>query len=256
MQGLLSNKNILIMGLRNKWSISWGIAKAVHAEGGKVIFTYQGEREKANAQDLAKDLGNSAIYSCDIGSDEEINSLFSSIKSDFGRLDGMVHAIAHANREDLVNGFIETSRSGFSHAMDISVYSLVAACKKAQELMTNGGGIVTLSYLGSERVLQGYNVMGVAKAALEASVRYLAPDLGKNGIRINAISSGPIKTISAKAIKDFSNILDAVEEKAPLKRGVTQDDIGGSALYLLSNLSSGMTGEVIYVDCGYNIMGI
>ncbi len=256
MKQLFTDKNILIMGLRNKWSISWGIAKALHEEGANIIFTYQGEREKEGAEQLALDLGKSTIYSCDISSDEEIDNLFKNIKSNFGEIHGVVHAIAHANREDITNDFVYTSRDGFAHAMDVSVYSLVAVCKRAKDIMPAGSGIITLSYLGSERVLPGYNVMGVAKAALEASVRYLSNDLGAQGIRINAISSGPIKTISAKAIKDFSSILGAVEEKAPLKRGVEQSDLGGSALYLLSNLSSGVTGEVIYVDCGYSIMGI
>lgn len=256
MKDLFINKNILIMGLRNKWSISWGIAKALHDEGANIIFTFQGEREREGAEQLARDLGKSTIFSCNISSDEEIDNLFDNIKCNFGQIHGVVHAIAHANREDLQNGYINTSRDGFAHAMDVSVYSLVAVSKRAKEIMPEGSSIITLSYLGAERVLPGYNVMGVAKAALEASVRYLSNDLGCRGIRINAISSGPIKTISAKAVKDFSSILGTVEEKAPLKRGVEQSDLGGSAVYLLSSLSSGVTGEIIYVDCGFSIMGV
>jgi len=174
----------------------------------------------------------------------------------YGVIHGVVHSIAHAFAEDIHNGFVNTSRNGFAHAMDVSAYSLVAVSRKARELMTEGGSIITLTYMGSEKVFTGYNVMGVAKAALEASVRYLAADLGVDGIRVNAISAGPIKTISAKGVKDFSSILNVVEERAPLKRGIDQDDVGGSALYLLSSLSKGVTGEIIHVDCGFNIMGI
>lgn len=253
---LLYGRNILIMGVRNKWSIAWGIAKTAHDEGANIIFTYQGEREKEGAVDLISSLSNSSILQCDVSSDDDIDTLFKELKEKYGKIHGVVHAIAHAKREDIQNDFVNTSRDGFAHAMNISAYSLVAVSRKAKEIMSDGGSIITLSYLGSERVLPGYNVMGVAKAALEASVRYLAYDLGSIGIRVNAISAGPIKTISAKAVKDFGNILDVVESKAPLKRGVEQDDLGGTALFLLSSLSGAVTGEVIYVDCGYNIMGI
>ncbi len=256
MQDLLSKKNILIMGLRNKWSIAWGIAKALHSEGANIIFTYQGEREKEGAEELAKDLPGSTAYSCNISSDDEIDALFDLIKTNYGQLHGLVHAIAHAKREDLQNDFVYTSREGFAHAMDISAYSLVAVSRRAKEIMPEGSSIITLTYFGAERVISGYNVMGVAKAALEASVMYLANDLGPSGIRVNAISSGPIKTLSAKGVKDFSTILGALEQKAPLKRGVTHSDLGGTALYLLSHLSSGVTGEILYVDCGFNIIGI
>jgi enoyl-[acyl-carrier protein] reductase I len=253
---LLENKNILIMGVRNKWSIAWGIAKAAHNEGANLIFTYQGEREREGAEELITLLKGSSIYQCDISSDEEIDNLFNEIKKKYSVINGVVHAIAHAKREDIHNGFINTSRDGFAHALDVSAYSLVAVSRGAKELMTEGGSIITLTYMGAEKVFTGYNVMGVAKAALEASVRYLAADLGPNGIRVNAISAGPIKTISAKGVKDFSDILDVVEQKAPLRKGIDQDELGDSALYLLSKLSRGTTGEVIHVDCGYNIMGI
>lgn len=256
MGSLLSNKNILIMGLRNKWSIAWGIAKAASNEGANLILTYQGEREREGAEELAEALNNSSIYQCNISSDDEIDSLFAGLKEAYGVIHGVVHSIAHAKKEDIQNDFINTSRDGFAHAMNISAYSLIAVSKRAKELMTEGGSILTLTYLGAERVFPGYNVMGVAKAALEASVRYLAHDLGSSGIRVNAISAGPIKTISAKGVKDFGSILDVVEQKAPLRKGVEQDELGDAALYFLSGLSRAVTGEVLHVDCGYSIMGI
>ncbi len=256
MGNLLSNKNILIMGVRNRWSIAWGIAKAAHDEGAKLIFTYQGERERGGAEELAASLGNSDIYQCNISEDEEIDNLFAQLKNKYGILHGVVHAIAHAKREDIQNDFIYTSRDGFAHAMNVSAFSLVAVSRRAKEMMAAGGSIITLTYMGSERVFPGYNVMGVAKAALEASVRYLANDLGPLGIRVNAISAGPIKTISAKGVKDFDSILDVVEQKAPLRKRIEQDELGDTALYLLSHLSRGVTGEVTHVDCGYSIMGI
>ncbi|MCR4435505.1 MAG: enoyl-ACP reductase [Clostridiales bacterium] len=253
---LLKNKNVLVMGVRNRWSIAWGIVKAAHKEGATLIFTYQGEREKEDAENLAAALGCKSVYPCDISSDQDIDGLFSRIKEEYGVIHGLVHAIAYAKSEDIQNSFIHTSRDGFAIALNISVYSLIAVSRRAKELMTEGGSIITLTYLGSERVFPGYNVMGVAKAALEASVRYLAYDLGPLGIRVNAISAGPIKTLSAKAIKNFSGILDDVEKKAPLKRGVTQEDLGDAALYFLSDLSRATTGEVVHVDCGYSVMGV
>ena len=256
MGDLLLNRNILIMGLRNKWSIAWGIAKSARMAGANLIITYQSERERESAEELAASLDNAAIYKCDISYEEEIDKLFSDIKDRFGVLHGVVHAIAHAKREDITNDFVHTSKDGFIHALTISAYSLVAVSRKAMEIMTEGGSIVTLTYMGSERVFPGYNVMGVAKAALESCVRYLSHNLGSMNIRVNAISAGAIKTISSKAIKDFGNILDAVEERAPLKRSVEQDELGDSALFLLSDLSRGITGEIMYVDCGYNIMGV
>ncbi|HOM01981.1 MAG TPA: SDR family oxidoreductase [Acetivibrio sp.] len=252
MGNLLENKNILVMGVRNKWSIAWGIVKAAQEEGANVIITYQGEREKEGAEQL----GAHSIFQCDISSDEEIDNLFASIKEKYGVLHGVVHSIAHAKTEDLQNDFVYTSRDGFAHAMNISAYSLVAVSRRAKDLMTEGGSIITLTYMGSEKVFKGYNVMGVAKAALETSVMYLASDLGEANIRVNAISAGPIKTLSAKGVKNLGDILDTVPKKAPLKRNITQEDLGKTALYLLSDLSSGVTGEVIHVDSGYNIMGI
>lgn len=256
MADLLKGKNIVVMGVRNKWSIAWGIARAAYEEGAKLIFTYQGEREKEEVDDLAASLKGVATFQCNVCSDEELDAFFSAVREKYGVLHGLVHAVAHAKREDIHNDFIYTSRDGFAHAMDVSAYSLIAVGRRAKELMTEGGSIVTLTYMGSEKVFPGYNVMGVAKAALEASVRYMANDLGKDGIRVNAISAGAVKTISAKGIKDFSSILDATEERAPLKRKVDTDELGDSALFLLSRLSRGVTGEILHVDCGYNIMGI
>ncbi len=254
--GLLEGKNILIMGVRNKWSIAWGIAQAVKAQGGNPIFTYLGEREKEALIKLTADMGEVAAYACDVTRDEDIDKLFSEIKERFGVLHGLVHAIAFAKSEDLQDTFVNTSRDGFTLAMDVSVYSLLAVSRRAQELMTKGGSILTLTYGGSVRVSPGYNIMGVAKAALEASVRYMAYELGPKNIRVNAISAGPIKTMSAKGVKNFSDILEVVEQKAPLKRNITLEDLGGTAVYLLSELSSGVTSEIVYVDSGYHNMGV
>lgn len=256
MGNLLTGKNIVVMGLRNKWSIAWGIAKAAANDGASLIFTCQSEREKVETEKLLQDLGRFPVYICDISSDEDIDRLAGILKNEYGVVHGIVHAIAHAKPEDLANGYINTSREGFAHALNVSAYSLVAVSRALKGLMTEGGSIVTLTYMGAERVFKGYNVMGVAKAALEASVRYLAEDLGPSAIRVNAISAGPIKTMSARGVKSFTSILDVVEEKAPLRRNVTQDEVGKSTLYLLSELSSAVTGEVLHVDCGYNIMGI
>lgn len=256
MGGLLKDKNILVMGVRNKWSIAWGIAEAAAANGAKLILTYQGEREEKEALVLKETIGNCEIYKCDISSDGEIDDLFDRIKKDFGVIHGLVHAIAHAYSEDIRGNFLSTSREGFNHALEISAYSLVGISRRAKEIMTEGGSIVTLTYMGSMKVFPGYNVMGVAKAALEASVRYLAYDLGPEKIRVNALSAGPIKTLSSRAIKDFGNILEETEKRAPLKRTIDQKELGDGALFLLSDLSRGITGEIMHVDCGYNIMGI
>jgi enoyl-[acyl-carrier protein] reductase I len=253
---ILENKNIIIMGVRNKWSIAWGIAKAACREGANLIFSYQGEREKEGVEELAAELGNVPVFQCDVGSDSDLDSFFSTIKEQFGVIHGLVHGIAHAKREDIHNDFINTSRDGFAHALNVSAFSLVAVSKRARELMNQGGSILTLTYMGSEKVFPGYNVMGVAKAALEASVRYLSNDLGPSGIRVNAISAGAVKTISAKGVKDFSSILDITEQKSPMKKGIDQDELGDAALFLLSGLSRAITGEIMYVDKGYNIMGI
>lgn len=242
------------MGVRNKWSIAWGIAEFVLNQGANVLFTYLGEREREALEKLVADFPDVKLYPCDVTSDEDIDRLFAQV-SECGPLHGLVHAIAHAKTSDLQNSFVNTSREGFLHAMNISAYSLVAVARKAKELMTQGGSILTLSYYGADKVMQGYNVMGVAKAALEASVRYLANDLGPCHIRVNAISAGPVKTMSAMGIQGFGDILNVVREKAPLRRNVSLEELGSGAGFLLSDLSAGITGQVVFIDSGYSIMG-
>ncbi len=255
---LLENKKILIMGIRNKWSIAYGIAKSAYENGAKLIFTYLDEESRPKLEALVEEFEGSKFYKLeDASEDEKVEESFKIIKENEGQIDGMVHAIAHAKTEDLSNDFIYTSKDGYEHAMSVSAYSLILVSRVAKELdmLAPNASIVTLTYLGSEKVMQGYNVMGAAKAALEANVRYLANDLGKDGIRVNAVSAGPIKTLSARGIKNFSSILDIVEEKAPLKRNVTPYEIGQLTTTLLSDMTSAVTGQVIYSDCGYSIMG-
>ena len=254
---ILNNKVILVMGLRNKWSISWGVIRKAYENGAKVLYTYnEGDEEKMKK--LTEELKGAKGYRCNVSSDEDIEKCFKQIKEDYGKLDGILHSIAHAYTDDLRNDFILTSREGYAHAMDVSSYSLIAICKYAIELdlLNENASIIALSYYGSEKAIEGYNVMGAAKAALEASVRYLAKDLGKKKMRINTISAGPIKTLSAKGIKDFNSILDIVEEKAPLHRNVTIDDIGNVATFLFSDMASAITGEVIHVDSGFSSVGV
>ncbi len=256
---LLQNKKILIMGIRNKWSIAYGIAKSAYEHGAKLLFTYMGEENKSKIEELTKEFEGSRAYVLNEASEDElVKEVFTKIKDENGKIDGIVHAIAHANTEDLHRDFIYTSKEGFSHANDVSAYSFVLVCRMAKELdmLNENASLVTLTYHGSTKVLDGYNVMGIAKAALESSVRYLAENLGKIGIRVNAISAGPIKTLSAKGIKDFSSILTVVEEKAPLHRNVTTTQVGNVATFLLSNMSDAITGQVVYADSGYNIMGV
>ena len=256
---LLENKKILVMGIRNKWSIAYGIAKSAYENVAKLIFTYMGEEYKDKIEELISEFKGSIAYVLDGASEDElVKDVFTKIKEENGKLDGIVHAIAHANTEDLRNDFIYTSKEGYSHAVDVSSYSFVLVSRIAKELdmLNENANLVTLTYHGSTKVLEGYNVMGIAKAALEASVRYLAENLGKEGIRVNAISAGPIKTLSAKGIKDFSSILTVVEEKAPLHRNVTTKQVGDVATFLLSSMADAITGQVIYADSGYNIMGV
>ncbi len=255
---LLENKKILIMGVRNKWSIAYGIAKSAYENGAKLIFTYRDETEKSKLEALTEQFKDSKYYLvADASEDEDVKNAFTQIKEENGKIDGIVHAIAHANTEDLHNDFICTSKEGFSHANDVSAYSfvLISRIAKDLEMLNENASLITLTYYGSTKVIEGYNVMGVAKAALETSVRYLANNLGKDTIRVNAISAGPIKTLSAKGIKDFSSVLTVVEEKAPLHRNVTIEQVGNVATFLLSNMSDAITGQVIYADSGYNIMG-
>ena len=256
---LLENKKILIMGIRNKWSIAYGIAKSAYENGAQLIFTYMREENKEKIEELISEFKGSKAYVLNGASEDElVKQTFEKIKEENGKIDGLVHAIANAKTEDLHNEFIYTSKEGFSHALDVSSYSFVLAARIAKEidLLNENASLVTLTYYGSTKVLNGYNVMGVAKAALESSVRYLAENLGKEGKRVNAISAGPIKTLSAKGIKDFSSILTVVEEKAPLHRNVTTTQVGNVATFLLSDMSDSITGQVIYADSGYNIMGI
>ena len=247
------------MGIRNKWSIAYGIAKSAYKKGEKIIFTYMGEKKKKKIEELISEFKGSKAYCLNGASEDElVRQTFTKIKEENGKVDGIVHAIAHANTEDLHQDFIYTSKEGYSHAVDVSSYSFVLTARIAKELdfLNENANLVTLTYHGSTKVLDGYNVMGVAKAALEASVRYLAENLGKEGKRVNAISAGPIKTLSAKGIKDFSSILTIVEEKAPLHRNVTTTQVGNVATFLLSDMSDAITGQVIYADSGYNIMGV
>ena len=253
---MLEDKVGMIFGVANKRSIAWACAEACAAQGAKLAFTYQGERLKENVEKLTKDITGALIVSCDVTNQAEVESAFNSVKNEFGKLDFLIHSIAYAPKEALEGEFVTTSREAFLTAMEISAYSLPQLALAAIPLMTDGGSIVTMSYYGAEKVVQSYNVMGVAKAALEASVRYLAEDLGTHNIRVNAISAGPINTLAARGVKNMSSFLKQVSEKAPLRRNVEAREVGNTALFLVSDLSSAITGETIYVDCGYNIMGI
>jgi len=253
----LEGKNIVVMGVANKRSIAWGIARSLHAAGARLIFTYVGERMEKSVRDLVDTLGREdyLVLPCDVTSDEEIEKCFSTIKEEVGVVHGIAHCIAFANKEELNGEYLNTTRDGFLLAHNISSYSLTAVAKAARPLMTEGGSIVTLTYLGGERVVTNYNVMGVAKASLDASVKYLANDLGKEGIRVNAISAGPIRTLSAKGVSDFNSILKDIEERAPLRRTTTQEEVGDTALFLFTDLSRGLTGEMLHVDSGFHILG-
>ncbi|ADH99069.1 enoyl-ACP reductase FabI [Salisediminibacterium selenitireducens] len=255
----LSNRTYVVMGVANKRSIAWGIAKALHNSGAKLIFTYAGERFHKGVADLIGTLegGNRhELLSCDVTSDEEIKAAFDQIRELSPVIHGVAHCVAFANKDELEGEYLNTTREGFLTAQNISAYSLTAVLKEARQLMSEGGSVVTLTYLGGERVVKNYNVMGVAKASLEASVKYLANDLGKDGIRVNAISAGPIRTLSAKGVGGFNDVIKEMDNHAPLKRTVTQDEVGTSALFLLSHLSSGVTGENLHVDGGYHVTGL
>lgn len=253
--GLMSGKRGMIFGVANELSIAWGIAQQLRAEGATLGFTYLNEALEKRVRPLAESLDAELILPCDVASDEDVDAVFAEAGKKWGEIDFVIHAVAFANREDLKHSFSQTSRAGFHLAMDISAYSLVAMARGAAPLMKNGGSIVALTYLGASRVIPNYNVMGVAKAALEASVRYLAAELGGKGIRVNAISAGPIKTLAASGIANFREKLKLMDERAPLRRCISQDEVGKSALYLLSDLASGVTGEIHFVDAGYNIQG-
>ena len=255
---LLENKKLVLMGVRNKWSIAWGAAKSAHDNGAQLICTYNPEEGSEKLAKLLEEFPGTKLYPCDASSDESIRDCFAAIKADFGKVDGILHSIAHAFTDDLRNDFINTSREGYAHACDVSAYSLVKIVNEAvaQDALNEGASIVTYTYYASEKAVVGYNVMGVAKAALESSVRYLTKDLGRSGTRINAISAGPIKTLSAKGIKDFGTILDVVEEKSPLHRNVTAKEVGDCCTFLFSDMSKAITGEVIHVDNGFSVAGV
>lgn len=254
--GLMQGKRGLIMGLANDKSIAWGIAQAVAAQGAELAFSYQGEALKKRVEPLAESLGTPKLYECDVASDASIDALFQGLQAEWGQLDFLVHAIGFADKNELRGRYVDTSRAGFALAMDISVYSFTAVCQRAAAMMGPGGSLLTLTYYGAEKVMPHYNVMGVAKAGLEASVKYLAEDLGKDGIRVNAISAGPIKTLAASGIGDFRYIMKWNELNSPLRRNVTQEEVGKAALYLLSDLGSGTTGENLHVDAGYHVVGM
>ncbi|MFT9014298.1 MAG: enoyl-ACP reductase FabI [Acetobacter sp.] len=253
---LMKGKKGLVMGVANDRSIAWAIASAVAAQGGELAFTYQGEALGKRVQPLAESIGAKLVLPCDVTDDAAIDETFATLEHEWGTLDFVVHAIGWADKQYLRGRYVDTPRDAFLTALDISCYSFTAVAQRAARLMKDGGSLLTLSYLGAERVMPHYNVMGVAKAALEASVRYMAADLGRDGVRVNAISAGPIKTLAASGIGDFRYILRWNQYNAPLERNVTLEDVGGAGLYMLSDLSSGVTGEVHHVDCGYHMVGM
>ena len=253
---MLQNKFGIIFGVANKRSIAWATAQALSEAGARLAFTYQGERLKENVESLTQGMAGALILPCDVMKPEEVEGTFKRVREEFGRLDFLVHSIAYAPKEELEGAFVDTSREGFQIALEVSAYSLASLARAAVPLMTNGGSIVSMTYYGAEKVVPNYNVMGVAKAALESCTRYLAADLGKRNIRVNAISAGPINTLSARAVSNMGLMLKHHAERAPLGRNVEAREVGNCALFLCSPLSSGITGEIIHVDCGYNIMAL
>jgi enoyl-[acyl-carrier protein] reductase I len=253
---LMAGKKGLIMGVANDRSIAWGIAKAVSGHGAEIAFTYQGEALKKRVMPLAESIGCKVVLPCDVTDSKSLDAVFDTLRERWGKLDFVVHAIAFSDKEQLKGRYIDTTADNFATTMLISCYSFTAVCQRAQTMMPEGGSLLTLTYFGAERVMPHYNVMGVAKAALEASVRYLADDLGRQGIRVNAMSAGPMKTLAASGIGDFRYILKWNQYNSPLRRNVTLEDIGGSGIYLLSELSSGVTGEVHHVDAGFHVVGM
>ena len=251
----LAGKTAVVFGLANKRSIAWGIAQKLHEAGATLAICYQNERMKADAEELIAELTGASGFQCDVASDEQIEAVFAAFREKYGKIEILVHAVAYAPAEELRGEFVNTSREGFRIAHDVSVYSLIAVSRAAAALMTEGGSIITLTYFGAEKVVPNYNVMGVAKASLEATVRYLAWNLGPRNIRVNAISAGPIKTLAARGVGAFGDTLKSHSDRAPLHRNVDQLEVGGAALFLASDLASAVTGETLYVDCGYNIMG-
>jgi len=255
LSNILQGRTAVVFGVANKRSIAWAIAQQMQQAGATLAITYQNERLKQEADELIAALPNSQAFQCDVSRDEEITQLFDQLRERYGKLDVLAHSVAFAPADELKGEFVATSREGFRIALDISVYSLVAVARAARPLMTDGGSILTMTYYGAEKVVPKYNVMGVAKAALEASVRYLAYDLGKNNIRVNAISAGPIKTLAARGISGLGDMLKEHAERSPLRRNVEVNEVATTAVFLASDAARGITGETIYVDCGYNIMG-
>lgn len=253
---MLENKVGMIFGVANQRSIAWACASACAAQGAKLAFTYQGERLKENVEKLTKEMDGALVVPCDVTNQTEVDAAFATVEKEFGKLDFLIHSIAFAPKEALEGEFLMTSREAFTTALEISAFSLPQLARAAAPIMKDGGSIVTMTYYGAEKVVQNYNVMGVAKAALESSTRYLAEDLGKQNIRVNAISAGPINTLSARGVKNMGAMLKHIAEKAPLRRNVEAREVGNTALFLVSDLSSAITGETIYVDCGFNIIGI
>jgi len=254
--GIMQGKRGLIMGVANDRSIAWGIAKAAAMQGAQLAFTYQGDAMEKRVRPLAESLGSDIALSCDVNDDTNVDMVFKTLATTWGKIDFLLHAIAYSDKDELKGKYVDTSRENFQQTMDISVYSFTALARHAATIMPDGGSLLTLTYYGAERVMPHYNAMGVAKAALEASVRYLAVDLGRQNIRVNSLSAGPMKTLAASGIGDFRYILKWNEYNSPLKRNVTLDDIGGSGVYLLSDLSSGVSGETHHVDCGYHVVGM
>ncbi len=254
--GLMQGKKGLVMGVANDRSIGWGIAAAAAGQGAELAFTYQGDALKKRVNPLAETVGSDIVLPCDVTDEVSVDLVFNTLKEKWGKLDFLVHAIAYSDKEELKGGYVDTTRKNFQKTMEISVYSFTALARRAAEMMPDGGSLLTMTYYGAERVMPHYNVMGVAKAALEASVRYLAVDLGGQNIRVNGLSAGPMKTLAASGIGDFRYILKWNEYNSPLKRNVTLGDIGGAGLYLLSDLSSGVSGETHHVDCGYHVVGM
>lgn len=256
MSGLLQGKTALVTGIANKWSIAYAVAQAFQREGATVLLTYQGERLKRPLEEIGEALGAAKVFQCDVSKDEDLTGLAGMLAPEFPKVDIVVHSIAFANPEDLSRPFSQTSRDGFKLAHEVSAWSLVGLATAVRPLMTEGGAIMTMTYLGSQRVVENYNVMGVAKAALESAMRYLAAEMGASGIRVNAISAGPIKTAAARGIKDFSKILEGIAAKSPLRRNCTPAEVADTAVFLASDLGRGVTGNTIYVDSGYQIMGL
>jgi enoyl-[acyl-carrier protein] reductase I len=254
--GLMAGKRGLVMGVANDHSIAWGIARTLSGQGAEIAFTYQGDAQKKRLTPLASSIGSSLVMPADVESDEQLDAVFETLQKEWGTLDFLVHSLAFSDREELKGRYVDTSRANFARSLDISCYSFTAVAQRAARLMSHGGSLVTLSYLGAQRVMPNYNVMGIAKAALEASVRYLAADLGRDNIRVNAISAGPMRTLAGAAVGDARTVFKWNKSHSPLKRTVDLDHVGGAALYLLSDLAGGVTGEVHFVDAGFNVIGM